>query len=153
METKFGLVMKLKPSKDFTSSSDFVIFEEQRNLYGHLCQPGTAIMVRGRYLANRSGDIRFNIASINPLEQFRGKLIRGITFNLALTDCPEFTERILKQEKQRDGQRVEVRFVVYAPDINRNIMLTSSKHIYINKSFLTSLTEDGIPFTIDKFNQ
>ncbi len=151
--TRNGRKMYIVKLEDFTSSSDFVIFEEQRNLYGHLCQPGTAIMVRGRYLANRSGDIRFNIASINPLEQFRGKLIRGITFNLALTDCPEFTERILKQEKQRDGQRVEVRFVVYAPDINRNIMLTSSKHIYINKSFLTSLTEDGIPFTIDKFNQ
>ena len=150
--TRTGRKMYIVKLEDFTSSSDFILFDDQKNLYGHLCQPGTAILVRGRYQANRSGDIRFNIGSINPLEQFRGKLIRGITFNLVTEDCPEFTERIRKQEKQQDGQRVELRFLVYSPELNRNILLTSGKHIYINKPFLTALKEDGVQFTIDKFN-
>ena len=150
--TRNGRKMYIVKLEDFTSSSDFVLFEDQKNLYGHLCQPGTAIMVRGRYQANRSGEIRFAIGSINLLEQFRGKLIKGITFNLVINECIAFSDRIRAQEKQQEGQRVELRFLVYSPELDRNILLSSGKYIYINKQFLSQLNEDGVPFTIDKFN-
>ena len=147
--TRTGRKMMIVKLEDFSSSTEFIMFEDQAAQYGHIARVGNPVLVKGRYQANRNGDIRFNIVSIQPLEQWRGKLIDHITVSIsAKENLASAAELLNTQISEGDGTRVGLRLEVYDPVINRKVTLASGHHIKINKKFLRRLDDLGCEYKV-----
>ncbi len=152
--TRKGSKMLVVKLEDFTGASEFLMFEESINTFGHHVQVGRPVLVRGRYTKNmRTEEIRFGVTAISPLEQFKGKMLDSITISLAVTECNDAMRTIIKEQSQStDGQRVQLKFSIYSPELNRSIILSSGTSICIDRKFLNTLDELGTPFVIERKN-
>lgn len=150
--TRQGKQMLIVKLEDFTSSGEFILFEEQMRLYAHMLTEGQAVLIRGVYRANRNGEIRFNISAVQPLDQFKGKMLDSITVNMSLEQCDAETADIFetKEKESDDTQQLQLRFRVYDPEIDRSVVLSSARRVNVGRKLLNDLKEREIDFTFEK---
>ncbi len=155
--TRQGKTMMIIKVEDFSASSEFILFEENIRNFGHLMTEGQAVLIQGAYRALRSGDIRFSISRVVPLDEIKGKMLQSITLSLAVGECDKHLletihEAIITDETQPLGnaQSLALRFQVYDPEINRAVVLTSGHRVKVDRKFIELLKEKDIRFTIER---
>lgn len=149
--TKQGKRMQVVKMEDFSGSTEFLLFEENIQRYANLISEGQAIYVQGAYTASRfkENDIRFNVVSITPLEQLKGKLIKSLTCTFGVLD-DKVSSLLQKQMNKGTGQPVSLYVNVYIPDIDRYVKFVTGKQICLSREFLNSLNEAEVAFTIER---
>ncbi len=65
--------------EDYSSSTEVVAFGKQLLELAQFGQEGIAVSVRGAFKKRPSGEIKFNVTSMQLLDDIKGKLIKGIT--------------------------------------------------------------------------
>lgn len=151
--TKQGNQMMIVKLEDFNGSTEFTLFSDKIQEYGHFVNVGSPIMVKGVYRkAKYKEDIYFNISSITPLDSHKGKLVNSLSIGLSYQQCNSSTvaDILENMPKEGEGQEMALSFIV-DPGISgrlNKIPLRSSIRIRVNQSFLKKLEELEIPFTL-----
>ena len=151
--TRQGKQMLIIKLEDFSGTTEIIMFEEQMREYGHHVAVGRPVLVRGVYKANRfNGELRFNITSIRPLDDFKGKMVQELNVNLTRSQChSEISDMILGQLNEGEGQPVTLNFLIDTQLEGRTqkLKLSSGKHIRVNRQFLKKLTDQEIQFNLN----
>ena len=151
--TRQGKQMLIVKLEDFTGTTEVIMFEEQMREYGHHVAVGRPVLVRGVYKANRfNGELRFNITTIRPLDDFKGKMVQELTVILTREQCTsDIADMILSQLNEGEGQPVGLNFLVDTQLEGRTqrLKLSSGKHIRVNRKFLKHLNDTDIQFTLN----
>ena len=153
--TRNGKRMMIVKLEDFSASTEIVMFEDSIKKYAHILTVGNPVMIKGAYRANRyTGDIRFNLVDVGPLETLKGKLIDSITLSLAVEDCNTRMAGILDETLDASGKKntdkgYPLKFRIYDPAINRTVVLDSSRRIVVNRDVLRTLEENHIGFEFE----
>ena len=111
---------------------------------------GLAIVVRGAYEKGyRDTDPpRFNVRSIDLLENLKGKMVKNIVISLNDSDLNNVD--FLKQYLGKDGDNCcDLYFRMKDQMSNNYVLLHSKHHLAVDKQLLESLQEMGIKFKVN----
>ena len=150
--TRQGKKMLVVKIEDFSAATEFIVFEEMINQFGHLLMAGSAVMIRGIYKANRSGEIRFNITGVVPLDQVHNKLLDSITISMLTTESQDAIRDIVSKNLVKDDEKNGLRllFKIYDPQINRSVTLGAKSRINIDRKLIADLEDNNIQFAFQK---
>ena len=97
---QFG-IMKIE---DYTGSFEFMLFGNKFVEFNKFGVPGLAVVVRGAYEKGFGDNVRFNIRSIDLLENLKGKMVRNLV--ISLNDNRLGDVEFLKQHLKAEGDIV-----------------------------------------------
>ena len=137
--------------EDYTSSTEVVAFGKQLLELAQYGQDGLAVSVRGAFKKRPNGEIKFNITSMQLLDDIKGKLIKGITIKLATDSLNPQLQSLLKEKSEKSETATGVlNFRLYEPTLNRSITATSSRRISIDRKLIESLKQfEDVEFNIE----
>lgn len=138
--------------EDYTGSTDFMLFGQQYIDFAKYGQPGTPILVTGKYQKRyKNSELKFNIISIRLLQDVKGQLINGITIKLRKDQINQTVHDILNEHiKSTTEGRGVLNFNIFDPEINRTVKLSSSIKIPLNRELVEKLDSMSIEYTIEK---
>ena len=144
----FG-IMKME---DYTGSTEFMLFGQQYIDFGKYGQPGTPILVTGKFQRRyNSSDLKFNITNIRLLQDVKGQMLRGITINMSKENINPNFHSLLKDHINSTTENTgTLNFNIYDPEINRSVKLTSSSRIPLNRELIEMLDSMIVESTIEK---
>ncbi len=150
--TRKGDPMQVVKIEDFTGTSEIILFGRNIYEYGHLCQPGTPVLVNGTYSKGRYGDdVRFRLDSVRLLDDIKGTLIDGITLKVADDDLtPQFSlilNDILDKPAEQQGT---LSFSIFSPRYNRKISMRSARRIPLTRATLQALDDCDIEYEVQR---
>ena len=138
-------IMKIE---DYSGSYDFMLFGNKFIDYQKFGIPGCAIVVRGAFEKGYSDNVRFNVRSIDLLENLKGKMVRNLV--ISLNDDDLINVEFLKQHMGRDGDnKCELYFRMKDTMSGNYVMLRSKKSITVDKQLMDALNESGIKFKVN----
>lgn len=144
----FG-ILKLE---DYTGSTELLLFGQQYIDFARYGQPGTPILVTGKFQKRfNSEELRFNIINIKLLQDAKGQLMSGITIKLNTQMVkPNFMDLLSEHIKSTTEDHRSLSFVVYDPEINRSVKLDSPHTIPLNRDLVSLLESLDVEFSINK---
>ena len=150
--TRKGDPMQVVKIEDFTGTSEIILFGRNIYEYGHLCQPGTPVLITGTYSKGRYGDdVRFRLDSVRLLDDIKGTLIDGITLKVADDDLtPQFSlilNDILDKPAEQQGT---LSFSIFSPRYNRKISMRSARRIPLTRATLQALDDCDIEYEVQR---
>ncbi len=138
-------IMKIE---DYSGSYEFMLFGNKFIDYQKFGIPGCAIVVRGAFEKGYSENVRFNVRSIDLLENLKGKMVRNLV--ISLNDEDLINVGFLKQHMGRDGDnKCELYFRMKDTTSGNYVMLRSKKSITVDKQLMDALNESGIKFKVN----
>ncbi|MBR2083602.1 MAG: DNA polymerase III subunit alpha, partial [Muribaculaceae bacterium] len=138
-------IMKIE---DYSGSYEFMLFGNKFIDYQKFGIPGCAIVVRGAFEKGYSDNVRFNVRSIDLLENLKGKMVRNLV--ISLNDDDLINVGFLKQHMGRDGDnKCELYFRMKDTMSGNYVMLRSKKSITVDKQLMDALNESGIKFKVN----
>ncbi|MCM1032925.1 MAG: DNA polymerase III subunit alpha [Odoribacter sp.] len=155
LTTRQGKPMLKVKVEDFSGSSEFVLFDESIRKFGLMLGEGQAVIINGVYRANYSGQVRFNITGVGLIDEYKGKMCRGITVSVTVDDCNEellmdLTEPAGEGKSNDETLELPLTVNVYDPEIDRSVHLQASRNIKVNRNRLRRLREKEINFKIER---
>ena len=137
--------------EDYTSSTEVVAFGKQLLELAQYGQDGLAVSVRGAFKKRPNGEIKFNITSMQLLDDIKGKLIKGITIKLATDSLNPQLQSLLKEKSEKSETATGVlNFRLFEPTLNRSITATSNRRISIDRKLIESLKQfEDVEFNIE----
>lgn len=137
--------------EDYTGSTDFMLFGQQYIDFAKYGQPGTPILVTGKYQKRyKNSELKFNIINIRLLQDVKGQLINGITIKLRKDQINQTVHDILNEHiKSTTEGRGALNFNIFDPEINRTVKLSSSIKIPLNRELVEKLDSMSIEYTIE----
>ncbi|MDE6541935.1 MAG: DNA polymerase III subunit alpha, partial [Muribaculaceae bacterium] len=151
--TRKGDPMQVVKIEDFTATTEIILFGKNIYEYGHLCQPGTPVLISGTYSKGRFGDeVRFRLDAVRLLDDIKGTLVDGITLKVAddmLT--PQFAAIINDIiAKGGDDAKGSLSFNIYSPRYNRKVVMRSAKKIPLTRATLQALDDNDIEYEVHR---
>ena len=141
---QFG-IMKIE---DYTGSFEFMLFGDKYDDYKKYGDPGYALVVRGAYEKGYGDNVRFNVRSIERLDNLKGKMVRNLVITLRDEDLANVD--FLRQNLGIKGDNCCDLFFRMRDHINGNyVMLRSKQRIALDKHLLDAMKEAGIKFKIN----
>ncbi len=141
---QFG-ILKIE---DYSGSFEFMLFGNKFVDYQKFGVSGLAIVVRGAYEKGYGDNIRFNVKSIDLLENLKGKMLKNLVININDDDLNSVD--FLKQYLGAQGDnRCDLYFRMKDQLSGNYVMLRSRKPIAVDKRLLESLREAGIKFKVN----
>ena len=141
---KFG-IMKIE---DYSGSFEFMLFGNKFVDYQKFGEPGYAIVVRGAYEKGYGENIRFNVKTIDLLENLKGTMMKNIVITMRDDDLGNVD--FLKQYLGAQGDnRCDLYFRMKDQISGNYVMLRSKKPIAVDKRLLESMREAGIKFRVN----
>lgn len=142
-------ILKLE---DYTGSTEFMLFGQQYIDFGRYGQPGTPILITGKFQKRyNSEELRFNITNIKLLQDIKGEWLSGITIQLNTQDISSNLIDVLNDHiNSTTENHRSLSFIMYDPEINRSIKLLSKKTIPLNRELVTKLESMNIEFSIER---
>ena len=141
---QFG-ILKIE---DYSGSFEFMLFGNKFVDYQKYGMPGLAIVVRGAYEKGYGDNVRFNVKSIDLLENLKGKMVKNILITLRDKDLSNVD--FLKPSLGAKGDNCcELYFRMKDQQSGNYVMLRSKKPIAVDKQLLEALRESGIKFKIN----
>jgi len=143
---QFG-ILKIE---DYTGSFEFMLFGNKFVDYQKFGVLGLAIVVTGAYeKPYRDTDTpRFNVRSIDLLENLKGKMVKNIV--LSLNDSDLNNVDFLKQNLGKDGDNCCELYFRMKDQVSGNyVMLCSKQYLAVDKHLLEGLREAGIKFKVN----
>ncbi|MDE6588712.1 MAG: DNA polymerase III subunit alpha [Paramuribaculum sp.] len=145
--------------EDFSAAHEFALFGRDYYTYQPYCDVGTKILIRGSYGHRfNSQELRFNISSIQPLDDVKGKLCTGITLRLSPDQLDDSLHALITDAVKQGGQRTEdtagavagtLTVKLLEPRSRRWLTLTSQQRINLNRRLTDSLKEMEVEFDVD----
>ena len=138
--------------EDYSGSAEFFLFGQQFIDFGRYGQPGTPILITGKFQKRfKSEELRFNITNIKLLQDVKGQLLSGITIKLNKEMINTNLMDILSEHiKSTTEDHRALSFMIYDPEINRSIKLASALTIPLNRNLVNILESMGIEFTVER---
>ena len=141
---QFG-ILKIE---DYTGSFDFMLFGNKFVDYQKFGVAGLAIVVRGAYEKGYGDKVRFNMRSIDLLENLKGKMVKNLVIYLKDEDLTRVS--FLKANVGAEGDnRCELYFRMKDQSSGNYVMLRSKKLLALDKRLLEALQEAGIRFKVN----
>ena len=141
---QFG-ILKIE---DYSGSFEFMLFGNKFVDYQKFGVPGFAIVVRGAYEKGYGDNVRFNVKTIDLLENLKGKMLKNIVITLRDSDLNNVD--FLKQNLGIEGDnRCELYFRMKDQASGNYVMLRSKRLIAVDKRLLESLREAGVKFKVN----
>ena len=146
---QFG-ILKIE---DYSGSFEFMLFGNKFVDYQKYGVPGLAIVVRGAYVrgAYEKGygdNIRFNVKTIDLLENLKGKMVKNLVISLKDNDLNDVD--FLKPYLGVQGDNsCDLYFNIKEQMSGNYVMLRSKKAIAANKRLMESLREARIKYKVN----
>ena len=141
---QFG-ILKIE---DYTGSFEFMLFGNKFVDYQKYGVIGLAIVVRGAYEKGYGDVVRFNVRSIDLLENLKGKMVRNLVISMKDEDL--LNVDFLRQQLGAEGDnRCELYFRMKDQISGNYVMLRSKKLIAVDKHLLEALREAGVSYKIN----
>jgi len=141
---QFG-ILKIE---DYSGSFEFMLFGNKFLDYSKFGKHGLAIMVTGAYERGYGDNVRFNVRSIDLLENLKGKLIKNLV--IALNDDDLANVDFLKQYLGAPGDNCcQLYFSMRDHVGGHRVMLRSKRLIAVDKRLIETLKDSGIKFRIN----
>ena len=149
--TRKGGTFGIMKVEDETGSTELRLFGDNVFNFGRYGIPMTPVLVTCRWRKRFAGsELSFDVVNIRPLAEVKGNLIKGITVTVtpdaAGGALPAILDECMSSGKEDLGH---LNLRVYDPAINRSVRLTSSRRIPINRHLVNTLTDMGVPFTVE----
>lgn len=145
--------------EDFTAAHEFALFGKDYYTYAPYCEVGTKLLIRGSYGRRfNSNELRFNISSIQPLDDVKGKLCTGLTLRVAPEQLDQSLHDVISQAIQTGGQRTEetvdsacgtLTVKLLEPRSRRWLTMTSQQRIHLTRALADALRDMEIEFSVD----
>ena len=141
---QFG-ILKIE---DYSGSFDFMLFGNKFVDYQKYGVPGLAIVVRGAYEKGYGDRVRFNVRSIDLLENLKGKMLKNLVISIKDTDLNSVD--FLKTNVGAPGDnRCDLYFRMKDQVSGNYVMLRSKKNIAVDKRLMEALHDAGIKFQVN----
>ncbi len=141
---QFGIIK----IEDYSGSFEFMLFGNKFVDYQKFGVPGYAVVVRGAYERGYGDNIRFNVKSIDLLENMKGKMLKNLVISLRDTDLRNV--EFLKQYHGAQGDnRCDLYFRMQDQMSGNYVMLRSKQPIAVDKRLLETLREAHISFKVN----
>ena len=141
---QFG-IMKIE---DYSGSFEFMLFGNKFVDYQKFGVPGLAIVVRGAYEKGYGDNVRFNVKTIELLENLKGKMLKNLVISLKDDDLSNVD--FLKPHLGAQGDnRCELYFRMKDQISGNYVMLRSRKPIAVDKRLMESLREAGVKYKVN----
>lgn len=141
---QFG-ILKIE---DYSGSFEFMLFGNKFVDYQKFGVPGYALVVRGAHEKGYGDNVRFNVKSIDLLENLKGKMLKNLLVTLRDDDLN--TIDFLKQNLGAQGDnRCDLYFRMKDQKTGNYVMLRSRQPIAVDKRLLESMREAGIKFKVN----
>ena len=141
---QFG-ILKIE---DYSGSFEFMLFGNKFVDYKKYGELGLAIVVRGAYEKGYGDNIRFNVRSIDLLENLKGKMVKNLVVTLRDSDLSNVD--FLKTNLGVAGDNCCDLYFRMKDQISGNyVMLRSRKHIAVDKHLMESLREADVKFEVN----
>ena len=141
---QFG-IMKIE---DYSGSFEFMLFGNKFVDYQKYGVPGFAIVVRGAYEKGYGDNVRFNVKTIDLLENLKGKMVRNLVITLKDDDLNSVD--FLKPHLGATGDnRCELYFRMKDQMSGNYVMLRSRKPIAVDKRLLETMREVGLKYKVN----
>ena len=141
---QFG-ILKIE---DYTASFEFMLFGNKFVDYQKYGVIGLAIVVRGAYEKGYGDVVRFNVRSIDLLENLKGKMVRNLV--ISMNDEDLLNVDFLRQQLGVEGDnRCELYFRMKDQISGNYVMLRSKKLIAVDKHLLEALREAGVSYKVN----
>ena len=135
--------------EDYTGKYDLMLFGNNYIEYNKFGIKGLAIMVKGVFRKGRFNDrISFNIASITPLDEVKGKLLSNLTIQVPedrFADLSPLKETMTESTENR----CSLNFRIFTDDRKHYVDMRSQYKIPINKQVLKKLESMEMEFSIN----
>ncbi|MDY3289289.1 MAG: DNA polymerase III subunit alpha, partial [Sodaliphilus sp.] len=135
--------------EDYTGKYDLMLFGNNYIEYNKFGIKGLAIMVKGVFRKGRFNDrISFNIASITPLDEVKGKLLSNLTIQVPedrFADLSPLKETMTESTENR----CNLNFRIFTNDRKHYVDMRSQYKIPINKQVLKKLESMEMEFSIN----
>ena len=143
----FG-IMKIE---DYTGSTECMLFGQTYIDFHNYGVPGTPILISGQFQRRfANSDIRFNIKTMQLLQDMKGKLVRNITIDIETKRMNGFLKNLIEEASAADGVPTgELAFRVFDPGINRVLHMSSGRRIHITRALVDALDDEQISYTIN----
>ena len=140
----FG-IMKIE---DYSGSFEFMLFGDNYVNYQKYGVHGYAIVVRGAYQKGYGDVVRFNVKSIDLLDNYKGKMVKNIAITLSDENLSQVD--FLKPYLGNNGDNCCDLYFRMKDHISGNfVMLRSKRPIAVDKRLLESMHEAGIKFKVN----
>ena len=141
---QFG-ILKIE---DYSGSFEFMLFGNKFVEFRNYGVPGLAIVVHGAYEKGYGDVVRFNVHSIDLLENLKGKMVHNLVITLSDGDLNNVD--FLKQHLDVEGDnRCELYFNMKDQINGNRVMLRSKRLITLDKRLMESLREAGIKYKVN----
>ena len=141
---QFG-ILKIE---DYSGSFEFMLFGNKFVEYQKYGVPGLAIVVRGAYEKGFNDMVRFNVKTIDLLENLKGKMVKNLVISLRDEDLSNVD--FLKQYLGVKGDnRCDLYFRMKDQESGNYVMLRSRKLIAVDKHLMEALQEANIRFKVN----
>jgi DNA polymerase-3 subunit alpha len=141
---QFG-ILKIE---DYSGSFEFMLFGNKFVDYQKYGVLGLAIVVWGAYEKGYGDNIRFNVRSIDLLDNLKGKMVKNLVITLRDSDLSNVD--FLKQNLNAPGDnKCELYFRLKDHTSGNYVMLRSKKTIAVDKHLMEALAEAGIKFKVN----
>ena len=141
---QFGIIK----IEDYSGSFEFMLFGNKFVDYQKFGVPGYAVVVRGAYERGYGDNIRFNVKSIDLLENMKGKMLKNLVISLRDTDLRNVEFLKLYHGAQGDN-RCDLYFRMQDQMSGNYVMLRSKQPIAVDKRLLETLREAHIKFKVN----
>ena len=141
---QFG-ILKIE---DYSGSFEFMLFGNKFVDYQKFGVPGYAIVVRGAYEKGYGDNVRFNVKTIDLLENLKGKMLKNLVILLKDDDLNNVD--FLKPNLGTKGDNCCELYFHMKDQVSGNyVMLRSKKPIAVDKRLMEALRENGIKFEVN----
>ena len=141
---QFG-ILKIE---DYTGSFEFMLFGNKYVDYQKFGVPGYPVVVKGAYERGYGDNIRFNVHTIDLLDNLKGKMVKNLVITLKDEDLSNVD--FLKRNLGAQGDnRCELYFRMKDHTSGNYVMLRSKKPIAVDKQLMEALREAEIKFKVN----
>ena len=141
---QFG-ILKIE---DYSGSFECMLFGNKFVDYQKYGVAGYAVVVRGAYEKGYGDVVRFNVHTIDLLENLKGKMVKNLV--ITLSDADLTNVNFLKQSLGAQGDnRCELYFRMKDQISGKYVMLRSKQLIAVDKRMMEALREADIKFKVN----
>ena len=141
---QFG-ILKIE---DYSGSFECMLFGNKFVDYQKFGVPGFAIVVRGAFEKGFGDKVRFNVRSIDLIDNLKGKMVKNLVISLKDEDLTHV--EFLKQNLGIDGDnRCELYFRMKDTVSGNYVMLRSKQPVAVDKRLMEALQEAGVKFKVN----
>ena len=141
---QFGIIK----IEDYSGSYEFMLFGNKFVDYQKYGVLGLAIVVKGAYEKGYGDNVRFNVHTIDLLENLKGKMVHNLVISLDDSDLQRVG--FLKSNLGAAGDNLcDLYFRMIDQQSGNYVMLRSKKPILVDRQLLNALREAEIKFMVN----